>query len=1030
MNNNSQVQMNRIDGGRLDRNRVINFRFNGKKYAGYAGDTVASALLANGVKVIGRSFKYARPRGIMAAGVEEPNAILQLGASAETQTPNIRATEQEIYEGLVCSSTNGWPNVDFDVMAWFGALAGRFMPPGFYYKTFMFPKFMWRRYEEVIRKGAGLGKVSEHRDPDRYDSMNQHADVLIVGAGPAGIAAALAASQPSSSQTSARVMLIDEQAEMGGQLLHSTETINHQPPVQWLADSLQELQQRDNVILLKRTTVTGYHDHNFLTAVERCTDHCQDRAATNQTRQRLHRIRAQRVILATGAQERPLVYGNNDRPGCMQASAISTYIHRYAVLPGRKLVLMTTNDSAYQTALDWHNAAQNNNMSDAKVVAIVDSRPASNEPSELIQQAQKRGIVIINQSAIIETKTQLLSGGKQIESVSVARLQSGAVLNDDMGVQKIACDTVASSGGWSPVVHLSCHTGNKPQWREDIQAFVPALKSIQKRACAGSVTGSMQLAEVLKQGFDQGADAAEQLGFEVQTSPMPEVVSSTQAAPMALYCVPHKKPMSRAPKQFVDYQLDVTAAAIELATREGFESIEHVKRYTALGFGTDQGKTSNVNGLAVAAQIMNKSIPEVGTTIFRPNYSPVSFGALAAMHREALFDIKRYTAAQPWHEKNGAIYEDVGQWKRPRYFTTCAESMDDAVNRECLAVRNAVGILDASTLGKIDIQGPDAREFLNRVYSNAWTKLAVGKCRYGLMLGEDGMVKDDGVTVCLADNHFMMHTTTGGAATVLEWLELWHQTEWPELQVFFNTVTDHWSTTTISGPNARQLLAQLTDQNLDGEHFKFMDWKAAEVAGVPARIYRISFTGELSFEINVSANYGLHIWEQLIEKGQQFGITPYGTEAMHVLRAEKGFIIVGQDTDGAIPANNLGMDWIINRNKAFSFIGKRGMDRAGCSGPNIKQFVGLKTKDPLRVLPEGAQLVLDAQQAIPMSMVGHVTSSYYSACLGHSIALAVVKDGLQKMGETVYAPLVDGSIVEAEICNPVFYDAEAKRQHV
>ena len=1024
------MQVNRIDGGRVDRSKVITFRFNGKSYQGFAGDTVASALLANGVKVIGRSFKYARPRGIMAAGVEEPNAILQVGATAPTQTPNIRATEQEIYEGLVCSSTNGWPNVEFDLMAWFGSLTGRFMPPGFYYKTFMFPKFMWRTYEEVIRKGAGLGRVSKHRDPDIYDSMNQHADLLIVGAGPAGIAAALTASR-----SPVRVMLIDEQAEMGGQLLHSTTTINGQPAAQWVADSLKQLSLRGNVQLLSQTTVTGYHDHNFLTAVERCTDHSQDQAAANQIRQRLHRIRAQQVILATGSQERPLVYGNNDRPGCMQASAISTYIHRYGVLPGRKLVLMTTNDSAYQTAIDWHKAiasSSDNNLADqAKVVAVVDVRPADNAGGELVQTVKNLGIAVFNQSAVVQTNSKLFSGGKQIDSVSIARFDnSGAGLDNDMGLQKLSCDTVASSGGWSPVVHLSCHTGNKPEWREDVQGFVPSSKTIQKQSCAGSVTGSYDLAEVLQQGISSAMDVVTQMGHQVETLPAPQVASIIETPAKALFVVPHKKPFSRAPKQFVDYQLDVTAAAIELATQEGFESIEHVKRYTALGFGTDQGKTSNVNGLAIAAQILQKPIADVGTTIFRPNYSPVSFGVLAGMHREALFDIKRYTSAQPWHERHGAVYEDVGQWKRPRYFTTTGESMDEAVKRECLAVRNAVGILDASTLGKIDIQGPDAREFLNRVYSNAWTKLAVGKCRYGLMLGEDGMVKDDGVTVCLADNHFMMHTTSGGAATVLEWLELWHQTEWPELQVYFNTVTDHWATATISGPESRQLLAQLTDLDLDGDSFKFMDWKAAEVAGVPARIYRISFTGELSYEINVNANYGLHVWEQLIEKGQQYGITPYGTEAMHVLRAEKGFIIVGQDTDGSITANNLGMDWIINRNKEFSFIGKRGMDRPECMGPNIKQFVGLKTTNPNTVLTEGAQLVRDAKQAIPMDMVGHVTSSYFSATLGHSIALAVVKDGLQRMGETLYSPQADGSVIEARICSPVFYDAEAKRQHV
>ena len=482
--------------------------------------------------------------------------------------------------------------------------------------------------------------------------------------------------------------------------------------------------------------------------------------------------------------------------------------------------------------------------------------------------------------------------------------------------------------------------------------------------------------------------------------------------------------------QFVDYQLDVTAASIELATREGFESVEHVKRYTALGFGTDLGKISNVNGVAIAAKALGRSIAETGTTMFRPNYTPVSFGAMAGRDVGELFEPKRYTAMQSWHEQNGALFEDVGQWKRPWYFPQGSETMRAAVGRECLAVRNGVGILDASTLGKIDIQGPDAREFLNRIYTNAWLKLGVGKCRYGLMCSEDGMVMDDGVTACLADNHFVMTTTTGGAASVLEWLELWHQTEWPELNVYFNTVTDHWATATISGPDSRALLSELTDTDLDSDNFPFMAWREGAVADIPGRIFRISFTGELSYEINVNANYGLTLWERLVEAGKKYNLTPYGTETMHVLRAEKGFIIVGQDTDGAVTPEDLGMEWAIARRKKFSFVGKRGMAREDCQRAQRKQLVGLSPVDPNVVLPEGSQIVFERPTQLPANMVGHVTSSYFSPTLNKSFALALVRGGLDRQGETVQVSIGPDKWMAAEICSTVFYDPAGDRQNV
>ncbi|RDE24605.1 sarcosine oxidase subunit alpha [Motiliproteus coralliicola] len=1015
MTSSNHVQPNRLqNGGRIDRSQPVTFEYNNKTYPGFVGDTLASAMLANGIDVVGRSFKYSRPRGIIAAGADEPNAVLQLGATEATQVPNVRATQQELFHGLVAKSTNGWPSTDNDLMSYVGKVGGRMMPPGFYYKTFMYPQSLWDTYEGFIRKAAGLGRSPVENDPDIYDQINHHCDVMVVGAGPAGLSAALAAAR-----TGARVILADEQAEFGGMLLHSDELIDGQPAQQWVSRVVGELVGLENVTLLPRSTVNGYHDHNFLTIHERRTDHLGDLAPKGQVRQRMHRVRAAWVVLASGAIERPLVYANNDVPGCMLASAVSTYIKRYAVVPGNQLVLMTTNDQGYQAALDWHDAGR-------KVVAIVDTRA---EPTgACVLEAQRRGIELIKGSAVIEAK-----GSKRVNGVSVAAINaSGERVTGN--IRSLFCDTLASAGGWSPAVHLSCHTGSRPEWREDVQAFVPG-KTVQKQLTAGAINGSYRLSACLEEGVRQGVLAAANAGFGQQSDDIVEIPSVDgeveQTAPMALFHVPHTKPTSRAPKQFVDYQTDVTAAGIELATREGFESIEHVKRYTAMGFGTDQGKLGNINGMAIAAKSMNKSIPETGTTIFRPNYTPITFGAIAGRNCGELFDPKRYSAMHRWHVENGAKFEDVGQWKRPWYFPKPGESMQDALNRECLATRESVGILDASTLGKIDIQGKDAREFLGRVYTNAWAKLGVGKCRYGLMCGEDGMVFDDGVTACLAENHFVMTTTTGGAARVLEWLELYHQTEWPELEVYFNTVTDQWSTLTISGPNSRKLLSELTDDiDLSGDNFKFMDWREGTVAGVPARVFRISFTGELSFEVNVQSNYGMQVWEKVFEAGKKYNLTPYGTETMHILRAEKGFIIAGQDTDGSVTPMDLGMGWCVANNKPFSYIGKRGMAREDCVKPNRKQLVGLKTKDPQKVIPEGSQAVADPNQPIPMTMLGHVTSSYYSACLGHSIAMGFVRGGLDKMGESVYYPQADGSVIEAEICSPIFLDPKGERQNV
>ena len=1006
-------QINRLtQGGRIDRSKTLNFSFNGTSYTGFPGDTLASALLANGVDIVNRSFKYSRPRGIVAAGAEEPNAVVQLGSTEAAQVPNVRATQQALYQGLTAASTNGWPNVQNDVMGLLGKLGGKMMPPGFYYKTFMTPASMWMTYEKLIRKAAGLGRSPRENDPDIYDHMHRHCDVLVIGAGPAGLAAALAAGR-----SGARVIICDEQEEMGGSLLDSRDLINGQDPALWAAAAVAELLAMDEVLVLPRTTANGYHDHNFVTLHERRTEHLADTApqinGQPQARARMHHIRAGQVILATGAHDRPVVYANNDVPGNMLASAVSTYIRRYGVVPGNKLVLTTSNDYGYRAALDWHEAGR-------EVVAIVDARATPD--GDLVKAAREKGIRIITGSAVFEGK-----GSKRVSGARVARIDLD---NFKLAgsVEDLVCDTIASSGGYSPVVHLAAHTGARPVWSDEAIGFLPG--KVKGMTPVGSARAVYSLSAVLADAVEAGASAAAACGFESGGIELPQVQSATEGPACALFQVPHEKPTMRAPKQFVDQQNDVSAAAIELATREGFESIEHVKRYTAMGFGTDQGKLGNINGMAIAARCLGQTIPQTGTTVFRPNYTPITFGAIAGRHCRDLFDPERYTALHSWHLKRGAKFEDVGQWKRPWYFPIGNESMHDAVARECLAVREKVGILDASTLGKIDIQGKDAREFLGRIYTNKWEKLGVGKARYGLMCKDDGMVMDDGVTTCLAEDHFLMTTTTGGAAGILEWLELWHQTEWPELEVYFNTVTDHWATMTITGPRARDLLSEVTDIDLDKDNFKFMECREGQVAGVPARVYRISFTGELTYEINVQANYAMRVWEALFQHEAKYGLTPYGTETMHVLRAEKGFIIVGQDTDGSVTPEDLGMQWCVGYDKPFSWIGHRALTRPDTKRDDRKQLVGLKPVDPKVVLQEGAQIVRDPNQTIPMKMVGHVTSSYYSPVLNSGFALALVMGGHKRMGEKVYLPMADGKTHEAEIVSPIFFDPKGARQNV
>jgi len=990
------------DAGLVQRDKPVSFEFNDKSYQGYAGDTLASALLANGVHFVARSFKYHRPRGIVSAGVEEPNALVQLESGPYT-IPNARATEIALYDGLRASSVNARPDLEHDRLAFMQSLA-RFIPAGFYYKTFMWPRRWWPRYEERIRDAAGLGSVPELPDTDRYEKTYAHCDVLVVGGGPAGLAAALAAGR-----SGARVMLLTDQPELGASLQYGRDTIEGQPANIWLTGVKAELQALPEVRILVRTMAFGYQDHNLVTACERRTDHLP-LGQRQGVRERLWKIRARQVILATGAHERPLVFGNNDLPGIMLASAASTYINRYGVLPGRRAVVFTNNDSAYETAIDL-------NRHGAEVI-VVDSR-ASAQGRELAARAADAGIRIINQAVVAHA-----IGGKHVAR-AVLQANGTSLPADALAVD---CDLLAMSGGWNPVVHLFAQSGGRPRWCEQRACFVPG-EAMQAQYSVGAANGDFALDEALSGGADAGAQAVRQAGFESGPPPAWQVPSVAQTPLEPLWSTGRGKAATRGPKQFVDYQNDVSVSDIHLAIREGYRSIEHIKRYTALGFGTDQGKLGNINGMAIVADVLGQSIAETGTTTFRPNYTPVSFGALAGRELGNYFDPIRKTCLYEWHVARGAVFEDAGNWKRAHYYPMPGEDMHVAVARECLAVRNAVGLLDYSTLGKIDVRGPDAVEFLNRMYVNAWDKLQAGKCRYGLLLDENGMVMDDGVSIRLGDDHFLLTTTSAGAARVLSWMERWLQTEWPQLRVYLTSMTDQLATTTIAGPKAREVLRQVChDIDFDNKSFPFMTFKEGTIGGVPARILRVSFSGELSYEVYTPADAGLYVWERLMAAGERYDITPYGTEAMHVLRAEKGYIIVGQDTDGSVTPMDLGMGGMVA--KAKDCLGKRSLMRSHTAGGGRKHFVGLRPVDPACVPPEGAQLLNQPSTAPIASLQGHITSSYMSPILGRSIALAMLVDGRERMGQEVTIVLSEGRFMKAHVCSPVFYDAEGARQNV
>ncbi|GHG87693.1 2Fe-2S iron-sulfur cluster-binding protein [Streptomyces lanatus] len=920
-------------GGRIDRTALLRFTVDGRELTGHPGDTLASAMLANGVVEVAPSLYHGRPRGVVAAGVEEPNALVQIdGSCSEGMLP---ATTLELYDGLSATTL------------------------------------------------SGMGHLDPTPDPAVYDKKYVHTDVLVVGAGPAGLSAAAAAAA-----SGARVILVDEQPE----------------PTDWerAAELRAVLDAAPEAVVLRRTTAFGSYDDNYVLALQRRTDHLGADAPAGVSRQRLWHIRARQVILATGAHERPLVFAGNDRPGVMLAGAVRTYLERYAVAPGSRAVVSTTNDSAYDTVTALHAA-------EIDIAAVVDARPELS--ARAAEVARTTGVRVLTGSAVSDT-----AGDGRLTGVTVRSLDV------DGPPQSFDCDLLAVSGGWSPVVHLHSQRQGRLRWDEDLIAFVPD-GVVRDQQVVGAARGTYDLDGCAAEGARAGALAATGAGFPV---PVPSSVDARGSGPVrALWLVPGDSWDTH----FVDLQRDVTVADVLRSTDAGMRGVEHVKRYTSLGTANDQGKTSGVNAIGVIAEILKGSLGEIGTTAYRAPYTPVAFAALAGRERGELFDPERTTAIHSWHVAQGAEFEDVGQWKRPWYYPRPGEDMDAAVARECRAAREGVAFMDASTLGKIEIWGADAGEFLNRVYTNAFKKLKPGMARYGVMCKPDGMIFDDGVTLRLDDDRYFMTTTTGGAAGVLDWLEEWLQTEWPELDVHCTSVTEQWATIAVVGPKSREVVAHLApDVDLSAEAFPFMAFRETTLAsGIPARICRISFSGELAYEINVSAWYGLAVWEEVDAIGRPYDITPYGTETMHVLRAEKGYIIVGQDTDGTVTPQDAGMSWVVSKQK--DFIGKRSYTRADTARPDRKQLVGLLPSDRTTRLPEGTQLVAPEVdlETVPVPMLGHVTSSYHSPALGRPFALALVADGQARKGQTLLAPVGD-DLVPVEVTDFVLYDPEGTRR--
>ena len=994
-------------GGRLiDRGVKQDFTFNGKRLAGYKGDTLASALLANDQLLIGRSFKYHRPRGIVASGPEEPNALFNMGTGPRAE-PNQRATTTELFDALTATSQNHWPSLEFDIGALNGFIA-RLLPAGFYYKTFIHPRAFWKHiFEPFIRQSAGLGKAPKDRDADRYEQIYAFTDVLIIGGGIAGLQAA-----KSAADTGAKVMLIEQTPHWGGRAVVDEPEINGQPAQNWIDATLTALGLMDNVTLRSRTIGAGVYDHGYILADERIADHTP---GDGRPKHRLWRIRAARTIIATGAIERPLAFAGNDIPGVMLAAAVRDYVTNYATSPGDRTVVVTNNDDAYRTALT---------LQAAGLTAIVlDARAEANGP--LPQQARANGIRVEVGKAIAKTH-----GGKRVTGVTIcAQAGEGAPL------EVIACEAVAMSGGWSPVVHLWSHCGGKLLWDDEQAHFRPDVARPPTGAdgagmvlACGAANGVLTGPEALLDATEAGRVAAQQAKGQPHDPRQSYASNLHESCIKPTWLLPQGAGIDKRSKMWLDYQNDVKVSDVQLAAREGYDSVEHTKRYTTLGMATDQGKLSNINGLAILAQSLNLPIPQVGTTTFRPPYTPVPFGALAGEARGDLFQPLRRTPMHESHEKSGAYMEPVGQWRRPYCFPRGSETHAQAVTREVNNTRQALGLLDASTLGKLIVKGRDAGRFLDMLYTGVMSTLAIGKCRYGLMCNENGFLSDDGVVARLDADTFLCHTTSGGADRIHGWMEDWLQCEWWDWQVYVANVTEQYAQLAVVGPNARKLLDKIGGMDVSAKALPFMSWADGMLGGFPVRAYRISFSGELSYEIALPAAQGAAFWALLLTEGEEFGIMPYGTEALHVMRAEKGFIMIGDETDGTVIPQDLGLSWAISQKKS-DYLGKRGQQRLHMTDPGRWRLVGLETLDG-SVIPDGAYAVaLGTNENGQKNTEGRVTSTYYSPTLKRGIAMGLIARGPDRMGEVVTFATLSGVDVKARIVDPVFYDKVGEKQN-